>query len=231
MSRIAPVLHARRAPQPDPAYVAGLSEMLRASYTPDALLDLYSRFVNGTQPLDALMRRCIWRALCRACGDGLNIGQHVLMKHLETFEIGSNVTISPQSYIQGHHDGRCVLGNYVWIGPQVHIDARDLVLEDYVGLASGTKILSSTHTGQPPGEPYIRTDVEIQPVRMCYGAMTGVNAVIFPGVTVGRNSFISASSIVTRDVPPDCVVAGTPARVVKRRRPEGETAQTNESDG
>jgi acetyltransferase-like isoleucine patch superfamily enzyme len=48
------------------------------------------------------------------------------------------------------------------------------------------------------------------------GAFIGINAVILPGVTVGRNAVVAASSVVTKDVPPFTVVAGNPAAVVKR---------------
>jgi acetyltransferase-like isoleucine patch superfamily enzyme len=41
-----------------------------------------------------------------------------------------------------------------------------------------------------------------------------VNAIVLPGVTVGKNSIVAAGAVVTRDVPPDVVVMGNPARVV-----------------
>ena len=47
-------------------------------------------------------------------------------------------------------------------------------------------------------------------------ARIGANATVLPGVTVGRNALVGAGSVVVRDVPPDCVVAGSPARVIKR---------------
>jgi acetyltransferase-like isoleucine patch superfamily enzyme len=44
----------------------------------------------------------------------------------------------------------------------------------------------------------------------------GANATILPGVRIGRNSLVGAGAVVASDVPPDVVVAGSPARVVKR---------------
>ncbi len=44
----------------------------------------------------------------------------------------------------------------------------------------------------------------------------GANATILPGVRIGRNSLVGAGSVVTADVPPGVVVAGSPARIVKR---------------
>ena len=43
----------------------------------------------------------------------------------------------------------------------------------------------------------------------------GANALIMPGVTIGNQSVIGGGSVVTKDVPPNCIVAGNPARVIR----------------
>ncbi len=43
----------------------------------------------------------------------------------------------------------------------------------------------------------------------------GVNSVVLPGVRIGRNSIVGAGSIVTKDVPENCVVCGNPAKIIK----------------
>lgn len=48
------------------------------------------------------------------------------------------------------------------------------------------------------------------------GASVGAGAVILPGVTIGERALVGAGAVVTRDVPSDVVVAGNPARVVRR---------------
>lgn len=55
------------------------------------------------------------------------------------------------------------------------------------------------------------------PVIIEDNVMIGANAVILEGVTVGENAVVAAGSIVTKDVPPNVVVAGTPARVIKEK--------------
>ncbi len=61
------------------------------------------------------------------------------------------------------------------------------------------------------------------PVVIGPGAWLGVNAVVLPGVTVGRGAVIGAGAVVTRDVPDFAIAAGVPARVIGdvRERPRG----------
>jgi acetyltransferase-like isoleucine patch superfamily enzyme len=106
----------------------------------------------------------------------------------------------------------------VWIGPQSYFDARDLVLEDYVGWGPGAKVLGSEHTALPIDVPIIQTDLRMKPVRICEWADIGTNAVILPGVTVGRGAIVGAGAVVTHDVAPMTVVAGVPARPIRSRQ-------------
>ncbi|MGJ9383909.1 2,3,4,5-tetrahydropyridine-2,6-dicarboxylate N-acetyltransferase [Salipaludibacillus sp. CF4.18] len=54
-----------------------------------------------------------------------------------------------------------------------------------------------------------------KPVIIEDGVVVGANAVVLEGVTVGKGAVVAAGAIVTEDVPPNTVVAGTPARVIK----------------
>lgn len=217
VSRAVCAVHGRRAAKADPPFEAALSQALKESYPPQLLVEQYGRFVNGDGELDRLMRRAIWRAVARKFGSGIRIETGVGFKHLETFELGDEVFIGAQSYIQGRFDGTTIIGNHVWIGPQAYLDARNLVLEDYVGWGPGAKVLGSSHTGVPLEEPIIATDLEIRPVRVEEGADVGTGAIILPGVTIGKRSIVGAGSVVTRDVPPFAIVAGVPARFVRWR--------------
>jgi acetyltransferase-like isoleucine patch superfamily enzyme len=139
--------------------------------------------------------------------------------HPETFEIGDGVFIGEQTILQGRFDGRCVIKTGVWIGPQCYFDARDLVIEERVGWGPGAKVLGSEHTGSPAGVPLIQSDLKIAPVRICAGADIGVNSIVLPGVTVGREAIVGAGAVLTKDVPDFAIVAGVPAQVIGLRRP------------
>jgi acetyltransferase-like isoleucine patch superfamily enzyme len=136
-------------------------------------------------------------------------------------EFGDAVFIGAHSMIQGRYDGVCRIGNHVWIGPYAYFDARDLVLEDYVGWGPGAKVLGSVHSGKPLEVPVITTSLVIKPVVVGFGADVGMNASILPGVRIGSHSIVGAGSVVTRDVPDYAVVAGAPAKILRFRNGTG----------
>jgi acetyltransferase-like isoleucine patch superfamily enzyme len=221
-SRIVPAVHGRKQVTPDPPEELALADRLRHERTHAELLALAAQHAYGLSDEDVRMRRAVWRALARRFGHGIRIGRAAMATHPETFEIGDGVFVGEQAFIQGRFDGRCVIGDHSWIGPQSYFDARDLVIEEHVGWGPGAKVLGSTHTAVPTDVPIIQTDLEIRPVRIGAWADIGVNAVILPGVTVGKGAIVGAGAVVVQDVPAFAVVAGVPAKLLRWREGHGE---------
>jgi acetyltransferase-like isoleucine patch superfamily enzyme len=215
--RIVKAVHGLREVPQDPEFEIGLSVYLKEKYEIDDLISVYGRFSAGDGSFDLMMRRAIWRASARRFGNGVSIHSGVGFKHLETFEIGNGVFVGAQSFIQGRFDGTCIIGDHVWIGPQSYFDARNLVIEEYVGWGPGAKLLGSTHTGIPIDVPIVQTDLTIDSVTIGAWSDIGTNAVILPGVTIGKGSIVGAGSVVNKDVPPFSIVAGNPARFLRWR--------------
>lgn len=213
-SRLVEAVHGRRVAAPDPAFVQAMAHEFRQRYAPSEIAQLFRRFSRGEEYIDLLMRRVCIHSLARRCGHELQVAPNVVLRHPETMEFGDGVVISEGAIVHGRFDGVCKIGNMVWIGPQSFLDARDLVIEDFVGWGPGAKVLGSEHTGVPLGVPIIATDLLIAPVRVGTGADIGTNAVLLPGVTIGSNAIVGAGAVVTRDVPPFAKVAGVPARVI-----------------
>ena len=210
-------VHGVQTVEPDAADELKESADLRSTESKEQLLARYSAACYDDSASGARARRVILRAICKAFGNGVKVGVGVLVLHPHTFEIGDAVFIGNQTFLQGRHDGTCVIGAHTWIGPQSYFDCRDLRLGEYVGWGPGAKVLGSEHTGDPLDVPIIQTDLVIKPVRVDDGADIGVNAVLLPGVTVGAGAIVGAGAVVTKDVAPNTIVAGVPAKFLRSR--------------
>ena len=216
--RVVKAVHGLQEVQPDPPDELAESDALRRLER-DAILERYDAALWASGPKGQRTRRVILRALCKRFGSGVKIGMGVVLRHPNTFEIGDAVFIGDQSFLQGRHDGRCVIGAHTWIGPQSFLDCRDMELGLYVGWGPGAKVLGSEHTGEPADVPIIQTDLVIKRVYVGDGADIGVNAVLLPGVSVGEGAIVGAGAVVPRDtqIPPYAIYAGVPAKLLRYR--------------
>jgi acetyltransferase-like isoleucine patch superfamily enzyme len=217
-SRVVKAVHGVQQVTHDPPDEIVESARLRERESRETLVEQYgaAAFVDSADGVR--QRRMLLRALCKSFGHGVRIGVGVLVLHPHTFEIGDAVFIGNQTFLQGRHDGHCVIGAHTWIGPQSYFDCRDLELGEYVGWGPGAKVLGSEHTGEPIDMPIIQTDLVIKPVRVGKWADIGVNAVLLPGVTVGEAAVVGAGAVVTHDVADYAIVAGVPAKLLRYRK-------------
>jgi len=216
--RVVRAVHGVQQVAADPPEEIAESNALRRAESKEQLIERYADASYRDSPSGARQRRVILRALAKSFGSGVKIGVGVLVLHPHTFEIGDAVFIGNQTFLQGRHDGHCVIGAHSWIGPQAYFDCRDLELGEYVGWGPGAKVLGSEHTGLPVDVPIIQTDLVIKPVRVGAGADIGVNAVLLPGVHIGEGAIVGAGAVVTKDVPAYAIVAGVPAKLLRSRR-------------
>lgn len=110
------------------------------------------------------------------------------------------------------------IGSNVVIGRRNQISAwGDVVIEDSVLLSSNVYITDVAHNYLDPTRPIRNQGASfIGPVRLREGCWIGINSVILPGVTIGRNTVVGANSVVTSDLPDNVVAAGSPARVIRK---------------
>lgn len=107
--------------------------------------------------------------------------------------------------------------NNVVIGERVTImngclmmSAGGITIEDDALIAANVQLISNNHDLEQ------RSIITCLPVRICKKAWIGAGATILPGVTVGENAVVGAGSVVTRDVEADTIVAGNPAKVIRK---------------
>lgn len=84
-------------------------------------------------------------------------------------------------------------------------------IEDDVLIGPKANLITINH----PLDPSERQSTISTPIIIKKNAWIGVGAMVMPGVTIGENSVVSAAAVVTKDVPPNTVVAGVPAKIIK----------------
>lgn len=113
-----------------------------------------------------------------------------------SIRVGKNVAINHGVFLLGQSSIR--------IGDNVVLSARCMLIDGGLDLDSSKPTVDRAHTGAP--------------ITLETGAWIGVGAIVLAGVTIGANSVVGAGSVVTKDVPPNAVVAGNPARILRRAR-------------
>ncbi|MDL1980906.1 MAG: acyltransferase [Deltaproteobacteria bacterium] len=104
------------------------------------------------------------------------------------------------------HKDNLRLGFKTDIGAFTYINAKHaVVIEDLVQIGSHCSIYSISTIDGKEGQVKLRKNCKI-----------GSHTVVMPGVTIGENSIVGAMSFVNRDIPPDSVAFGVPARVVRK---------------
>ncbi len=111
----------------------------------------------------------------------------------------------------------------VRIGCRVKVSSHTFIcegvtIEDEVFIGHGVMFTNDKYprATNPDGALQTEADWSVTPTLIRQGASIGSNATILCGVTIGERAIVGAGSVVTHDVPPDAIVAGVPARLLKK---------------
>ena len=170
------------------------------------------RNTPGHDDYDAALNKCIEKRLIYNTMPLTPDERKATLSDLLGYEVDANTKVVPPIH--------CDLGFNIKLGKNVLInydcillDTEEISVGDNTLIGPGTKIVTAKH----PIEAEKRRDWSVygSPVRVEKDVWIGAGAVILPGVTVGARSIIGAGAVVTKDIPPDSVAVGNPARVLK----------------
>lgn len=140
----------------------------------------------------------------------------------DNFECGQRLKIRTFSeWGKDKFQPKLIIGNNVHIESDCHISAVNGVEIGNDVLIASFVFISDHQHGRGDF-----TDIETPPLKRCLYSRgkiriedkvwIGEKVTILPGVTIGECSVVGAGSVVTKDIPPHCVAAGSPARIIRR---------------
>lgn len=134
--------------------------------------------------------------------------EYAALMHAIFPSMGENSRVStPLTAVRTH---MVRIGKNVVVMPGcLMMSAGGITIDDRAMIAANVQLISNNH------DLYERQVITCKPVHIGKNAWIGAGATILPGVTVGDNAVVGAASVVTKDVAPDTIVAGNPAKLIK----------------
>jgi acetyltransferase-like isoleucine patch superfamily enzyme len=143
-----------------------------------------------------------------ACPGGIQIGDNSMVLHGAVLHV-YNFRDLPKAGIRIGND--CLIGEYTIIRGQ-----GGVTIGNRVYTSPFTQIVAVNHVFADPGRPFIEQGITAQGIVIEDDVWLGSGAIITDGVQVGKGAIVAAGAVVTNDVSPYTVVAGVPARPIKK---------------
>jgi acetyltransferase-like isoleucine patch superfamily enzyme len=146
----------------------------------------------------------------------VRLGQNVkLSKFINLYgcEIGDETKVG--SFVEVQKNAkigqRCKISSHTFI-------CEGVTIEDNVFVGHGVTFINDTYprAANPDGSLQTEADWKVEPTLVKKGASIGSGSTILSKVTIGENAIVGAGSVVTKDVPANGIVAGNPARFLRR---------------
>lgn len=192
--------------------------------------------------LGLFLRMKLYPGLLGSVGRNVTFGKDVVLRHPHKIHIGDDVVIDDHVVLdaKGQDNQGIRIGNGVFVGRNTILNCKngDIVLEDRVNIsfnclifsashvqvgadnlmASFTYLVGGTHRFDDPDIPVLDQERESKGITVGPGGWLGAHVTVFDGVHIGKHAVIGAGSLVNRDIPDYAIAAGSPVRVVKKRK-------------
>ena len=148
--------------------------------------------------------------------DDVKLGKNVKFSkfiNLYGCSIGDNTKIG--AFVEVQKNARigknCKISSHTFI-------CEGVTIEDHVFVGHNVTFINDTYPRAitPLGELQTEADWKVEPTLVKEGASIGSGATILSNVTIGEKAIVGAGSVVTKNVPPNAIVAGNPAKVLRR---------------
>ncbi len=201
--------------QPDSPGQAELTDQIVHTLKPSRL----QRILHFVRAESEVFHPRLWFTQLLVALLPLHVGGRLRALALTTagFKIGPRTIFWEMPTIVGNRNlyKNLQIGQDCWFNIGCYFDLGGrITIDDRVGFGHEVMLLTTTHEIGSP-ERRVGPD-QVAPIHIGNGVWLGARCTILPGVTIHDGAVVGAGSIVTKDVPPNTIVAGVPARVIRR---------------
>ena len=126
-------------------------------------------------------------------------------------QIGKKSFVMKKNYITSAN--RLTIGDYTHINRNCTLDARGYItIGNNCSISHSVNIITGSHDVSSPSFASYYLPIIIED-----NVWIGINATILSGIRIGQGAVVCAGAVVTKDVPPFCIIAGIPAKIIKKR--------------
>ncbi len=194
--------------------------------------------------LGIFLRSKVYRQLFWRCGQSVLFGRNVTLRVPKRIKLGNRILIDDNAVLDAKGDpeasfirfgdevevsrnailackagGSITLGDFVSIGRNALLSAIAAIkIGDNCSIGPYATILASGHDWSDPDTPVLLQGRAIGDIVIENNVWLGAHVTVMDGVTIGANSVIAVGAIVSQDIPPYSIAAGSPARVVRKRK-------------
>jgi maltose O-acetyltransferase len=146
-----------------------------------------------------------------------------VLRRVAGFRIGRGTLFTGMPTITGprHLSRHLTVGSLCWFNIRCTLDlSAEIEIGDQAYFGHDVMLLTSSHEVGPVERR--AAEVYAKPIHVGAGAWLGARCVVLPGITIGEGAIVGAGAVVTKDVPPNTVVGGIPARVIRELEPNEE---------
>jgi acetyltransferase-like isoleucine patch superfamily enzyme len=189
------------------------------------LVNFLRRAHGGSKDFMSFFRLLLPRILGLRTGDGVRVegGIEWPLGNLRNLELGDRVTLSSGGWLYlplDNRQARIQIGSGTAVGHDFVITANNLV---QIGrdclLSYRVTVMDHSHATGAGISPVTSGLTQGEPVSIGDKCFLGCNVVVMPGVKLGANCIVGANSVVTKSFEPGSVIAGAPARLLRKLHP------------
>lgn len=167
------------------------------------------------------IRAVLFSAFFGKIGFPSYFGKPVFLKGARRIYIGKKVRIFPNLRMEVHGDGSIYIEDDVVISQNVHITAANrMTIGRSCLILANVFITDIDHEYQEIGKHVVNQPLSVKTTTIGENCFIGMGAAIMAGTVLGKQCVVGANSVVRGKFPDFCVLAGAPARIVKKYNPQ-----------